>query len=68
MMHITRLGYYMQIAIAVLYELRIDRAPKIRTIEARIDVVEKENSPRALQAIANAESRLLIGFYVVQSM
>lgn len=67
-MHLNRLSYYMQLAIAVLYELRIDRAPKIRSIEPRIDVVEKANSPRTLQAIANAESRLLIGFYVVQSM
>lgn len=67
-MHLNRLSYYMQLAIAVLYELRIDRAPKIRSIEPRIDVVEKANSPRTSQAIANAESRLLIGFYVVQSM
>ncbi|KAJ5232004.1 hypothetical protein N7468_004960 [Penicillium chermesinum] len=68
LIHLTRLGYYRQLAVAVIYELRIDRAPKIRSLESRINIVEDVDSPRTLQGIANAESRLLIGFYVIQSI
>lgn len=68
LLHLQRLCYYLQLAVTILYDLRIDRAPKIRRIESRIDVIEEEESPRTSQAIANAESRLLIGFYVIQSM